>query len=230
MDNQQPSINYRSIVKNAIKYPIIIGEVYGIYKVLEEIRIPTNKCYITKWKCINIHTKKEYLYGGHYLHKVEQKVKNKYLKEKQIGLRNYLYRNYKQGALKRKHSFNLSFEEFNNIIAKNCFYCGAFPKEADSTLLIKRGDTHQPSISYNGIDRIDSSLGYSIDNCVACCSICNYMKGKLSQEIFFTHVNKIHEYIINKGSTTIPKGSTSQANGDGNGGLLIEKSKDEDIV
>ena len=33
-----------------------------------------------------------------------------------------------------------------------------------------------------------------------------------------------------KSVTTIPKGSTSQANGDGNGGLLIEKSKDEDIV
>lgn len=48
MENQQPSINYRSIKKNALKYPVNIGEVYGVYKVIEEVKIPTEKCFITK--------------------------------------------------------------------------------------------------------------------------------------------------------------------------------------
>ena len=31
MDNQQPSINYRSVKKNALKYPVKIGDIFGVY-------------------------------------------------------------------------------------------------------------------------------------------------------------------------------------------------------
>ena len=230
MENQQPSINYRSIKKNALKYSVNIGEVYGVYKVIEEVKIPTEKCFITKWKCVNIHTGKEFLYSGSYLHKLKRRVDDKFSKERQLGLRKYLYRSYQQGAINRKHSFDLTFDEFNSIIAGNCAYCGEPPREVDNKLLIERGDSHQPSIRYNGIDRINPELGYSIDNCVPCCSKCNYMKGTLQKEEFLTHVEKVYNFLINKGSTTIPKGSTSQTNGDGNGELLTGNAEDEDIV
>lgn len=230
MENQQPSVNYRSVKKNALKYSVNVGEVYGVYEVIEEIKIPTEKCYVTKYKCKNIHTGKEYIYRGSYLHKLKERVEDKFSKENQFGLRNFLYRSYKQGAKNRGHSFDLSFEEFNSIISCNCAYCGELPKEADGELLIKRGDTHQPTIRYNGVDRVNPELGYSIDNCVPCCPKCNYMKGTLQKEEFLFHIEKIHNFLINKGSTTILKESTSQADGDGNGELLTGKAEDEDIV
>ena len=59
----------------------------------------------------------------------------------------------------------------------------------------------------NGVDRIDSSLGYTIDNCVACCDKCNYAKHDLSTEDFKEWIIKIYNNLICS-STTIPKGST----------------------
>lgn len=73
-----------------------------------------------------------------------------------------------------------------------------------------------------GIDRIDSSKDYTLDNCVPCCFICNRIKNKYDLNTFFDKVEKIYLKHI-KGSTTISKESTSQANGNGNGELLTTK-------
>jgi hypothetical protein len=56
------------------------------------------------------------------------------------------------------------------------------------------------------------------------------MKMQMSKEYFLNHIEKIHNYIISKRSQTIPQGSTSQAEGDGNGVLLIGNAKGEEIV
>ena len=67
----------------------------------------------------------------------------------------------------------------------------------------------------NGIDRIDSSKEYSLDNCVPCCEMCNKMKNTYTQDVFFEKITQIYNHSI-KGSTTILQGSTLQANGNGN--------------
>jgi hypothetical protein len=55
----------------------------------------------------------------------------------------------------------LSYDEYVKIIAPDsCHYCGA--------TLPKRG---------YGLDRIDNSRGYSIDNVVPCCFACNSIRG-----------------------------------------------------
>lgn len=56
------------------------------------------------------------------------------------------------------------------------------------------------------------------------------MKHTLQEHEFLSHIQKIYNHKINKGSTTIPKGSTSQANGDGSGSPLTGKAEGEDIV
>lgn len=230
MDNQQPSINYRSVKKNALKYPVSIGEIYGVYEVIEEVKIPARTCERTEWKCKNINTGQVFQYRGYYLHHLGDRVNSKFSNEKQLGLRNFLFRSSKKNASNRGHKFYLSFEEFNNIISQSCHYCGSEPKEASGELLKKRGDTHQPTIRYNGIDRLDPTKDYTLDNCVPCCSICNYMKHVQQKEDFLKQVEKIYNFSINKGSTTIPKGSTSQANGDGNREPLTDNAEGEDIV
>ena len=229
MDNQQPSINYRSVKKNALKYPVRVGEIYGVYEVIEEVRIPTATCIRIEWKCKNINTGKIFQYRGSYLHHLGDRVTRKFNNERQLGLRRYLFRSSKIGACNRGHEFSLTFEEFDNLISQPCHYCGAEPREADAALLKKRGDTHQPTIRYNGIDRLDPNEGYTLDNCVPCCPTCNYMKHTQQKEEFLKQVAKIYHFSIDKGSTTIPKGSTPQANGGGNGEPLAGKAEGEDV-
>jgi hypothetical protein len=53
------------------------------------------------------------------------------------------------------------------------------------------------------------------------------MKNKFPLDLFLDQVGKIYSRFYSEGSTTIPKGSTSQANGDGNG---EHPEKDDDIV
>lgn len=50
---------------------------------------------------------------------------------------------------------------------------------------------------YNGIDRIDSSHGYTKDNIVTCCKICNKMKMDMSLDNFIEQIYKIKEHYIN---------------------------------
>lgn len=112
---------------------------------------------------------------------------------------------YRLGSIKgnakgRNIDFNLTEEQAKSLLEMPCFYCG---------------EEHS-----DGIDRIDSSKSYTIENCVPCCSTCNRMKNKFSIDLFLDKVKKIYNLHCNKSSTTISKESTSQANGDGSGELL----------
>lgn len=86
---------------------------------------------------------------------------------------------------RRNLSFNLTVEQFQNLCQQSCFYCGQPP----STKM------HVSKEFKNGIDRIDSTKGYELDNVVPCCRICNDMKGSLSKENFLTRVQKIFAHM-----------------------------------
>lgn len=43
---------------------------------------------------------------------------------------------------------------------------------------------------YGGIDRVDSSKGYTVDNCVSCCRECNVSKGTMSLEAFLRKLSR----------------------------------------
>ena len=91
---------------------------------------------------------------------------------------------YKKGAKERKLDFNLSKEEFRALVALNCTYCGEPPR------LLKKKDCLTTRYM-NGIDRVDSSLGYTLENCVPCCKTCNYMKLDMSRSDFIFHLKKV---------------------------------------
>jgi hypothetical protein len=49
---------------------------------------------------------------------------------------------------------------------------------------------------FNGIDRVDNTKGYTLENCVPCCTRCNLAKHTMSLTAFkewvaevFTHMN-----------------------------------------
>lgn len=106
------------------------------------------------------------------------------------GARNSLYSRYKLSARRKKLEFFLSKEVFNKLINQNCYYCGVQPE----ALHVQHKCSSR--INYNGIDRVDSTLGYTIDNCVPCCKVCNTMKMSLPQDDFYRHIKKIYLYSI----------------------------------
>lgn len=142
-----------------------------------------------------------------------------------FGIKNRLYKDYRAGATKRGKCFELSFDEFVSIMEKDCFYCGLKPQlhPYEIQYMQKKTDPWK----HTGIDRIDSSRGYTIDNCVPCCSKCNYAKHEMTISEFKEYITFVYNKLVLEGSTTIPKGSTSQAIGGGNG---VHPNKDEDIV
>lgn len=73
------------------------------------------------------------------------------------------YDHYKHNAKIRKLCFDLSIDEFKDITSKPCIYCGEF-------------SVYFNNIGINGIDRTNSSIGYTLKNVVPCCEMCNRMK------------------------------------------------------
>jgi len=115
------------------------------------------------------------------------------------------YRSYIGGAKKRGISFELSEGEFREIVAKNCYYCDSIPSAknsllyADGTRNKKNSDTTEKfaklgTIFVNGIDRIDSKLGYVKSNCIPCCKVCNQMKMEKDIDLFLSQVRKIANF------------------------------------
>ena len=103
---------------------------------------------------------------------------------------NSIFRNYKRGARIRNLSFELTKEQFKEITRQNCKYCGSEPKQS-----YYQGGGNGEYI-YNGVDRIDNSIGYIINNVVPCCKDCNIGKGTKTKEEFLEWINRVYEYSI----------------------------------
>jgi len=78
--------------------------------------------------------------------------------------------------------FNVPDELAFKFFETPCFYCGEGPETASKCKL-------------NGIDRMDSDVGYIEANVVPCCPTCNYMKKNIPISLFLAKCQKIHEYI-----------------------------------
>lgn len=96
-------------------------------------------------------------------------------------------RSYKNSAKKRNLVFELTEEQFREIIAKDCCICGAEPKEMSR----KYKRIRSTPILVNGIDRIDSTKGYTIDNIQPMCTSCNMAKSNMGDEEFLVWVQKL---------------------------------------
>lgn len=85
---------------------------------------------------------------------------------------NRVYSSYGSSAKLRNLKFDISLNEFKEIIIKNCLYCNKEPS--------MKMETATGEILYNGIDRLDNDIGYVINNCVPCCKPCNIAKHNIS--------------------------------------------------
>ena len=59
--------------------------------------------------------------------------------------------------------------------------------------MTEEGKRHSTYVS-NGVDRVDSSLGYIEENCVPCCKFCNYAKRALPVDVFIGWARQLVAY------------------------------------
>ena len=84
----------------------------------------------------------------------------------------------KSNAAKRGILWDLTFDDYVAWLwDAPCFYCGNPAK--------------------GGIDRLNNELRYDIFNAVACCKVCNSMKGKLTMHQFFEQIQRIWQMTAN---------------------------------
>jgi hypothetical protein len=98
---------------------------------------------------------------------------------------------YKTEAKNRSLEFNLTKEEFINLVTQNCHYCGRKPEKRDNLNINRR-----TSIPVNGVDRKNSDLNYEISNCVPCCTRCNRGKLDVPYDEFIEWIKRIHFTLI----------------------------------
>jgi len=162
-----------------------------------------------RWKCIcdcgnEIDTITQNLKRGHTkscgcLHKEQSAlngINSRHKIIKKIAGFNGVYSTYRSNAKMRNYEFSISREEFIELIKQNCFYCGSEPSSIY--------DKFNYDIKYTGIDRIDNKLGYTLENVVPCCKLCNIAKNKHSLSDFIDWIDRLSNN-INKNRAAINK-------------------------
>lgn len=102
----------------------------------------------------------------------QNKIAVKSRLKKYAGTLEGKYAAYKAAAKSRGIIFEITLKEFTSFWQKPCRFCG-------------------DEISTIGLDRTDSSKGYTISNLVSCCTPCNLMKLDSTQEEFKNRIFKI---------------------------------------
>lgn len=101
-----------------------------------------------------------------------------------------VFANYKRNAKLRRYEFSIDLDYFKKITQENCHYCNTCPSNT-----FNRGYS-TGGFTYNGIDRVNNELGYTKDNIVPCCKICNIAKRNMSKNEFLAWVNAIYTHSI----------------------------------
>lgn len=80
---------------------------------------------------------------------------------------------YRSRARRRGREFALSWGDVHALVWNPCAYCGAAP----TNTITLWDETDDFILRYQGIDRIDNSIGYVPGNVAPCCAACNSAKG-----------------------------------------------------
>lgn len=104
------------------------------------------------------------------------------------GVINHIILQYKRHAKGRGLAWNLTYDQVAEIIQEPCFYCGTMHSNHKVTKNCQEGYDH------NGIDRVDSSIGYEPRNVVPCCKTCNYAKSNMTQKDFISWAIRVAEH------------------------------------
>lgn len=104
-----------------------------------------------------------------------------------------LIKRYQNNAKIRDLIWSLTNEECFYIFKQNCYYCNEPPMQKCVAYATHLKHKEHHLFLYNGIDRKDSNIGYTIENVVTCCKQCNYSKRSFSVEEFKRYIKKVYK-------------------------------------
>lgn len=91
-------------------------------------------------------------------------------------------------------TWSLTLTEFKTLVTAPCWYCGKPPDQEFKSTLMRR-----QAIKRNGIDRVDNTIGYTLANCVSCCTTCNREKGSQTKTQFIENTRRRFEHLKRQG-------------------------------
>jgi len=117
------------------------------------------------------------------------------------------YNSYATRAKKKGLDFSLTQDEFDDLRKRECYICG----NQYSHLI--------------GVDRVNNSRGYTLDNCKPCCNMCNLIKREYTLDSVLSRcadVAKLHSVDINnivtqKSITNMKRNKMTKSDGDSSG-------------
>ena len=118
-------------------------------------------------------------------------------KDRETQLAKELYFALKQ----RQKKFNgdiLDFENFKNKIKKPCVYCGEEYSIEKQERFRYNSRPSNTIIKVNGLDRVNSNIGYTDENTVPCCTTCNLAKNTMSVDKFKKWIEKVYNNMLVK--------------------------------
>ncbi len=110
------------------------------------------------------------------LHTPSKFAREHSLEKRQLSILRNKFSQYRQSAKIRGFDFALTLQQFSSICTSPCSYCG--------------------NKDLNGVDRIDNTQGYTLENSTSCCFICNRMKSNHQSGAFLKHIQKIYEHFL----------------------------------
>ncbi len=146
-----------------------------------------NFCYKVKSKVLTLHTRS---CGCLVVEKNKKLGENRKLENNQAAI-NKLWQSYNSSARNRGLVFDLNFDLFLQLTQQPCHYCLSPPSRLSKAPFC---DNPYP---YNGIDRLNNSIGYTTDNVVSCCTMCNKIKSTFTIDELFDHLIRIRENLVN---------------------------------
>lgn len=173
----------------------LVGLKFGRLEVLKKTHIRGKNSNDTKYLCLCSCGKKKSIRYSNLINAgakscgclQKQLLAKRTKKPKGHSCKTSIWNFYKRNAKTRNLSWNLSKKKFIELILQPCYYCGI---KSWTHTKQKHGD----ELYHNGVDRKDSFKGYSTQNCVPCCKICNRAKGNLDSVSYFYWINQIRAF------------------------------------
>ena len=88
-------------------------------------------------------------------------------------------RYYRRNAIVRKLPWELTKDQFRNILTGDCYYCG---------------DNGSLGYNFTGVDRLENKEGYVLGNVATCCKRCNQARNDMSVGEFLQWVTKVYNW------------------------------------
>lgn len=186
--------------KHSLNFIDLTGQEFGRLIVIK--RISNSKRGRTRWLCRCSCGGETIVYGCH-LRDGHTKSCGCFKKETTGGQNKLtsglasmhaVIKDYKDNAKTRGYDFNLTEEQFKELTQQECYYCGAKPRQMSKT------KKYNGIYIYNGLDRVDNTKGYSLQNVVPCCKQCNWAKSNLTLQEFNNWIEKIHNRTLKRKS------------------------------